>query len=330
MERVWLRQTSNLMNMVASAARTVLITGGTGGVGLRVASALRARGDVIVLGSRDPARYAQASAALGADGVHPFIADILDQRQIKAELQRLNSTGIQPTDVIHAAAGGLEPVLRDLARLMTGIRNLHGTELEQAHAAARDELAALVAGTRDEAMTINYLAPARLLDLVVPSLPPGGSVTFYTSLWSSFFPHPQVPVYYEGIAESKHAMEHWLESRSEDWARRRITTAVISSTLVLDTRVGRVLDRFCGEPMPLADRERWRSTHVTCSDLVRATLEVLDCSGPGSAGGWVRRYLPAPGVVSDQLGADDSRMQYPVTLAQNAPRWAQEPTSTES
>jgi NAD(P)-dependent dehydrogenase (short-subunit alcohol dehydrogenase family) len=309
--------------------RTVLITGGTGGVGLEAARALRAHGAEIIIGSRDPARYAVAAAELGDQGVHPFIADIADSRQVERQLELMRSSGVEPTDVIHSAAGGMEPLLRDLARLMTSLRKLRGGDLDQAHAAARDELAPLVVGTRELAMTVNCLAPSRLLDQLVPRLPAGGSVTFYSSLWASLYPHPQVPIYYEAVAEAKQALERWLENRAGTWASRRITTAVISANLVLDTRMGYLLDRLCSDLMPSADRERWRSTYVSCSELVEATLDVLGRTGPDSLGGLVRLYLPGPGAVVDRVGPDDSPMHLPVALAPNAPTWAQERRSIE-
>ena len=303
------------------SGRTVLITGGTGGVGMEAGRVLRARGAEIIIGSRDPARYEWAATELGDHGIHPFIADITNTHQVERQLELMYSIGLEPTDVIHAAAGGLEPILKTLTRLMIGLRDLRGPELVESHAGARAELAPIVADTRELAMTVNYAAPSRLLDLLVPRLLPGGTVTFYTSLWSSLYPHPQVPIYYEAVAESKHAMERWLEDRARAWASRSITTAVISSTWIRDTRVGQVLDRFCASPMPPADRERWRSTYVSCAELVEATLSVLEGSGPGSSGGLVRLLLPGPGEVANQVTANHPLMRVPMVLARNSPTW---------
>jgi NAD(P)-dependent dehydrogenase (short-subunit alcohol dehydrogenase family) len=156
---------------------------------------------------------------------------------------------------------------------------------------------------------------------MVPRLPQGGSVIFYSSLWATHYPHPQIPVYYEVVAESKQALERWLEKRAEEWKVRRITTAVISANLIIGTRMGYLLDRFCTDLMPADDRDRWRSTYVTCDDLVATTIDVLARAGPGSAGGVVRRFLPVPGLVLDHMSRDDSPMEQPVALARNAPHW---------
>ena len=213
-------------------------------------------------------------------------------------------------------------MLRTLARVMTGLKSLAADDRNRAHAAAREELTPIVAASRDLAMTVNYEAPSKLLDILVPRLPSGGSVIFYISLWSSFYPHPQVPIYYQNIAESKHEMECWLEMRASTWAARNITTAVISSTWISDTRIGQVLDRFCAEPLPSVERERWRRTYVTCSDLTEATLGILGRSGQGSTGGFVRLFLTGPGKVIGNMCPNDAPMQYPVVLAANAPNWS--------
>jgi NAD(P)-dependent dehydrogenase (short-subunit alcohol dehydrogenase family) len=312
------------MNSRALADRTVLITGGTGGVGLKAAHALRALGAEVIIGSRDMNRYALTSTELGSQGVHPFIADVTNSRQVERALDLMSGSGLMATDVIHAAAGGMEPLLPDVARLVVGLRKFRGPGLDQAHAAALEELASLVTGTRDLAMNVNYQAPSRLLDLLVQRMPDGGSVTFYSSLWASMHPHRQTPVFYKAVAEAKQALERWLENQAGKWRPRRITTSVISANVVLDTRMGHLLDRWCAEPLPPADRERLRSTYVKCSELVEATLGVLDNSGPRSVGGLMRIYLPGPGEVSDRLARDDPRMLLPVALSQSAPTWSEE------
>jgi NAD(P)-dependent dehydrogenase (short-subunit alcohol dehydrogenase family) len=302
--------------------RTALVTGGTGGVGLDVARALLARGATVVIGSRDPARYARAAGELGGKDVHPFIVDITDSVKVDRELERMYASGIVPTDVIHSAAGGMEPVLRDVARLSAGLRKLRGAELDRAHAAARSELAPLVADSRGAAMTVNFAAPSRLLEQVVARMPDGGNVFFYSSLWASLYPHPQVPIFYEAVAEAKLALERWLENQAPAWALRRITTAVISANAILNTRMGYLLDRFCAEPLPPAERDRWRSDCVTCSELVNSTIAVFERSH--SPGGFVRLFLTRPGEVVDRMGADDAPMLERLAFARNAPIWREE------
>lgn len=287
-------------------------------MGLEVARALHSRGAEVVIGSRDWARYAHVANELGDKGFHPFIADITDPHQVELQLELMHSTKVEPTDIVHAAAGGLEPILRTLARVATRINELRGPEREQATAAAYSELASIVADTHRMAMTVNYSAPSMLLDRLAPSLPAGGSVIFYSSLWSSLYPHPQVPIYYKAVAESKNAMELWLEKQSASWSSRGVAVAIISATWIRDTRVGRFLDRFCAEIMPASDRTRWRSTYVSCAELVEATLEVLGPCGRRVPGGLIRQFLCGPGQVSDHMEADEPLMQVPMAFSMKA------------
>jgi NAD(P)-dependent dehydrogenase (short-subunit alcohol dehydrogenase family) len=284
----------------------------------------------VIIGSRDPDRYARTASELGGHRVHPFIADINDSAQVEHALELMHGGKLQPTDIVHAAAGGLEPVLRDVARLTIGLKRLRGAELDQAHKAACNEVALLVGATLGLSHSVNFLAPSRLLDLLAPKLLAGGSVTFYSSLWSSFYPHPQVPAFYRGVAESKQAMEQWLEGRAYEWASSGITTAIISSQPILDTRMGYLLDRFCGELLAPADRDRWLSTCVNCADLVAATIGVVERSGSGSTDGLLRLFLPSSDDLVDHLASDDPRTLYPLAWTMTAPSWSKKEASGES
>jgi len=318
------------MTVSSFSGRTIFITGATGGVGVEAARGLHALGAAVVLGSRDPSRYEVVARELGGERVHPFIADITDELRVKEALDQMFSSGLAPTDIVHAAAGGMEPLLHDVARLVAGLRNVRGPEMDHALAAAREELAPIVANTRELAMAVNFTAPSTLLDELVARMRDGGSIVFFSSLWASLYPHPQIPVYYEAVAEAKQALERWLESKAGSWASRHITTAVISANLVLNTRMGYLLDRWCADPMPPDHRARWRSSYVSSSQLVEATLRVLNRSALPGAGGFIREFLPGPGKVVDDLSAEDPPMQYPVALAPNAPRWSEETLGTAS
>jgi NAD(P)-dependent dehydrogenase (short-subunit alcohol dehydrogenase family) len=299
--------------------RLVLVTGGTGGVGLEAARTLRALGAEILIGSRERERYEAAAASLGGAGLHPFIADLADPEAVAQAFQVLNSTGLRPTDVVHSAAGGMEPLIRLFMRRLTGLRRMPPEQLDEAIATLRAELAPLVGATRELAMRVNCTGPVQLLERCAPLLPDGATVIFYSSLWASFWPHPQVPVYYQAVAEAKQGLERWLEAQAPAWARRRITTAIISANLIGGTRMGYLLDRFCTDLMPESDRERWRATYIDSADLVSATVQVLERER--APGGLERLWLPLPGRIVDRLGADESPMTYPVALAVNAPRW---------
>jgi len=62
------------------ANKTVLITGGTSGIGLELARQLLQRGNVVIVTGRDQDRLDAASIAL--PGLHTFISDVSDPRAI--------------------------------------------------------------------------------------------------------------------------------------------------------------------------------------------------------------------------------------------------------
>jgi NAD(P)-dependent dehydrogenase (short-subunit alcohol dehydrogenase family) len=302
------------------ANRSILITGGTGGVGRAVARAVDELGAEVIIGSRDLARYEQAAAELSSGRTRPFVADLTDSADVERGLERLVREGGLPTDVVHCAAGGMEAIMRDLVRLTSGLRRIDAAELDRAHSAAMLEMTDLVKGTRQAAMDVNCIGPANLLKRLVPMLPVGGVVIYFSSLWATHFPHPQVPMYYSAVAEAKQALEHWLEQEAQGWKARRITTAVISANLILDTRMGYLLDRMCTDLMLPSDRDRWRSTYVTNADMVRTALDVL--TSRDSQAGFTRLFLPLPGQVLERMSPSDPPMQHAIAFAPNAPRWS--------
>lgn len=84
---------------------TVLVTGGTRGIGLAAARALGATGAAVVLVGRDPQRAAQAAATLVDDGIDAVgaVADVADAAQVDALRARLGP--LADPDVLVCSAG---------------------------------------------------------------------------------------------------------------------------------------------------------------------------------------------------------------------------------
>lgn len=61
--------------------RTILITGGTSGIGQELARQLLERGNTVIVTGRDQARLNQASAVL--PGVHTLLSDVSDRRAVQ-------------------------------------------------------------------------------------------------------------------------------------------------------------------------------------------------------------------------------------------------------
>ncbi|MFF5721200.1 SDR family NAD(P)-dependent oxidoreductase [Streptomyces buecherae] len=91
--------------------RTVLVTGGAGGIGQAVARAFATAGETVVIADRDAERVTRTARDLG---VHGRVLDITDEASIEHEL-----------DVLQAELGPVEVLVNNAGLLTT-----HGTLME--------------------------------------------------------------------------------------------------------------------------------------------------------------------------------------------------------
>jgi len=284
--------------------RTVLVTGGSNGTGLALAREAHRLGAAVVVGSRSAERLATISQELGGTRFHPFVADLTDEQASKMALRALAAGGVRLTDLVHSAAGGFEPVVRRLVRRCVALRRVPADELPAAFDAARSEVMPLVAASLDGAMKVNFTAARALIDEVAGSLPSGGSIIVYSSLWSSFYGRAPVPGFYRSIAESKLALESWFAGRAPDLAERGITTAIVSGHIILDSGTGGLIDRFVVPLMPPAAQARFRSYYITTEDMVNATIAVLSEAERAPGRSMLNSFLIGPHQILDDLPAD--------------------------
>lgn len=146
--------------------RTILITGGTSGIGLEMARQLIARGNVVVVTGRDPERLAAARRSLSA--LHTFRSDVRDPE---------------------AMAGLAAQVLSQFPQLDTLINN--------AGIMRKLDLAAIPQPqdvTRE--IDINFSGPIRMVQLFLPHLLTRGSaLVVNVSSGLAYVPLPVSPVY---------------------------------------------------------------------------------------------------------------------------------------
>ncbi|TMC86517.1 MAG: SDR family NAD(P)-dependent oxidoreductase [Chloroflexi bacterium] len=144
---------SNMASHDSSAAplagRTLLVTGASSGTGLAGVLAWHRLGAEILVGSRSAASCADVADRMGNVRVHPFVADLGDPAGIDVAIDNLEGSGNTPTDILHFAAGGLEPILRPLLRLTAGLRRIAPSQgRDQALVDGRAEMERLVAAPR--------------------------------------------------------------------------------------------------------------------------------------------------------------------------------------
>jgi len=281
---------------VPLAGRTLLVTGASSGTGLAGALAWHRLGAEIVVGSRSAASCAQVADRMGNARVHPFVADLGDPSAIDLAIGHLEGSGVAPTDIVHFAAGGLEPILRPLLRLTAGLRRMAPSrERDQAFADGRAEMERLVAATSATGMAVNYEGPRRLFERIGPTMPDGGRIILFASVWSEMA-GAGCPAFYSSVAESKTRLEKWLNTEAREAALRNVAATVMVAHVISDTSTGRLIDRNIAPLMTPEDQSAFRAAYVTTEQTITATTRLL--LGPPGLKGLLRRVYQ---VGSDEL-----------------------------
>lgn len=180
---------------MALTQRTVLITGGTSGIGLALARALARRGNVVVVTGRDPGRLAAVEREL--PGVRGIESDAGDPRAVAALRERVL---------------GEFPALDVLVNNAGVMRNL-----DFGRAGALDDV------TRE--IATNLSGPVRLVDAFLPQLKgrPEALIVNVTS-GLAFVPYPLAPVYSAAKA-GLHAFTQVLRAQLADTRVRVVELA---------------------------------------------------------------------------------------------------------
>ena len=281
------------------AGRTILVTGGTSGTGLAVAKAAHRLGADVLIGSRSQTSYAEAVAPMGGERVAPFIANFADPDSLEAALGRLEMALNRPTDIVHCAAGGLEPLLRPLLRATAALRRTEpGPQRDAAIARQRDELDRLVHRNATSAFEVNHEGPRWLFERLVPLLRDGGRIIVYSSLWSEGVRRGDCPAFYWSVAESKTQFEEWLDEAAHQWGSR-FSAAVLIGHLISDTSMGKLIDRNMVQFMAPEDVPPFRAGYINSVQAAEATIDAL--TRPIEPGALRRFYLAGSATLTTTL-----------------------------
>ncbi|MFD6176942.1 MULTISPECIES: SDR family NAD(P)-dependent oxidoreductase [unclassified Isoptericola] len=179
--------------------RTILVTGGTGGIGRAVARTFAAAGDDVVLSGRRPGPLADAADDIGARGVRCDPADPVDVERLVAEIGR-------PVDVLVALSGG-------------------NTDFDAP--AGRDPSLAETAAAWRANLDANLLSTVLVVTAVLREMPSGGAVVTVGSIGAEYAGTSY------GVAKA--AVQAWTAGLSAEVGPRGITANCVAPGYVEDT-----------------------------------------------------------------------------------------------
>jgi NAD(P)-dependent dehydrogenase (short-subunit alcohol dehydrogenase family) len=175
---------------------TVLITGGSGGIGAEVARRVVADGAKAVIVARDPARLEEAAHATGASA---YACDVLDAAAFGEVVQRAEAEVGEIDGLVHAVGSVF-------------LRPLHATSLEDFRA------------TFETNATSAFVALKTVMPLMMRRRR-GSAVLFSTVAATTGLPN------HETIAAAKSAVEGLVRSAAVSYARYGIRVNVVAPAL---------------------------------------------------------------------------------------------------
>lgn len=297
--------------------RTVLITGGTSGIGRTTAEMLHGLGATVIIGTRERANFEKVCLELGGARTFPFIANLTELDAVDEAIETLIAKGLAITDIIHSAAEGMGPFTRELIKRAYALRKARGQpDFPTKLAELKEKTQDWVAETQDFAEAVNFSGPIAFIEKIREKqvLGPRPKVlVFFSSFWSSFYPDIPVPTFYRGVAESKGRFERWLEKQTPNLIAGGIYPAIISGNLIIDTNVGRMFERFLFPLIP-EDKQPSLESFPKREDIARATVEVLTRDPLNWPEYPLRRFVVAPGQTLNHLSPQDPIFQQLLVL----------------
>ncbi len=191
-------------------ARTVLVTGGSGGIGAQVAQQLAGADTHVVVNYRARTQRAEAVAdAIRAAGGHASTlrADISDESQCTSMI-----------DAIATRFGRLDGLILNASV---------GVEL---------------GADPGYAMRRNREAQRRLALMAVPLMPAGGRIVFVTSHQAHFYPYKAVPKGYTALAASQRAGEATLHAMRPELHRAGLDLTVVAGDMIEEDFAGAIVN----------------------------------------------------------------------------------------
>jgi len=273
----------------------IFVIGGASGTGAQLSKAVHGLGAEVIASSTKPDKLDSLVQTLGGQRVHTFIADLTKPEQFYEGLtQLIKRDGIVPTAIVHSAAGGMENfsmnMLLNLGRL-TRIRDPKKREAKLQE--EKQKLKESVLRNKDSAMAVNFYGQVSIIEQIKKLIPSDSQIKdiYWSSIWSDLgkmdpvFKDPKdtteetgvdVPTFYLGVAGSKGRFVRWQKDHADELVQSGIYPAVVSGHIIIDSRVGEMIDRFIFSTLlPEEQHEEMKKYYITQQDMIDATLAVI-------------------------------------------------------
>lgn len=176
-------------------SRTVLVTGGTGGIGGAVAERFVSAGDRVVIAGREPERTQRVASRLGARAITCDVTDVAAVESLAEQIPEL--------DVLACAAGGLVPA------------RTAGTELQG------------IVQTWEDSYALNVIGAVAVVTAMLPRMRAGGVILTVSSIGAEYAGNC--------YGAAKAALAAWTAGLSAEVGARGIRANAISPGYIEDT-----------------------------------------------------------------------------------------------
>lgn len=273
--------------------RSILMFGGSSGIGLKTVAHYAREGVTVFMGTRTPQGFEKAMSQLtrrekidpNTVSIYPFLADVAEKEQIASATKEVKEQGLEVSDVVFSHATGMDIFMKELderhldpiAEIAFGIpiEELEPSDREKVEeklGKMREDLAVWTEEALPRAIAVNCQGTFNALEVLDTEF--GGKIrnkVLINSTWGylSGVPGVEIPLLYAPVHKSRGLLRDRLQQEG-------ITMGVIVASMVSDTQVGKMFKDFFYNLMDKKQRQAIVASSITMQDVVNATSTLLD------------------------------------------------------
>lgn len=272
--------------------RSILIFGGSSGIGLKAVAEFARQGATVYMGTRMPVNFERAKQQLARREklnvnnlhIYPFYADVRRKREIEESAQEVGLMGGYLTDVVFCQAGGmdvfterlfaqhLDPISEytfdiPLEELNRSKRDI----VEEKLAAMRRDLATWTAEAMPHAVAVNCQGTFDAIEVLEDTFSGKFKKILVNSTWGylSGTEGVEIPLLYRPVDRSRAMLRDRLKQKG-------VVMGVVVASLVTDTQVGKMFNDFFLNLMDPEQRQAVQDSSIQSRDVVQGIKMLLD------------------------------------------------------